>query len=68
MVARARGRRIRDTDGLSKEQLDWLRAKDFLGQLTPEEEELARRIGVYKWDGYVKRQRAQLGRHGKVEP
>jgi hypothetical protein len=68
MVKRARGRRIRGTDGLSKEELDWLRAKDFLGQLTPEEEELARRIGVYKWDWLVKMERARIGRRGKAKP
>jgi hypothetical protein len=43
----------------SPEYLAELEFKDFMGELTPEEIEIAKKNGIYKWDEWVKKQKKE---------
>ena len=39
-----------------------LKLLDFLGALSPEQIEVAKQLGIYKWDAWVKARRAGIRR------
>ena len=47
-------KRKNKTGELTKAQIEELRLKDFLGELTEDEIPIAKKHGVYKWDAWKK--------------
>ena len=52
-------KRKNSTKTISKRYLDELSLKDLLGELTEDEIKIAKTHGVYRFDGYVKKQRTR---------
>ena len=50
------------TGELTREQIEDLMFKDFLGQLEDHEIPIAQKYGLYKWDLYVKERDNRIGR------
>lgn len=49
------------------EYIGHLKVNDFLGQLTEEEIPVAQKLGIYKWDAYIKKERGRQCRLHDVD-
>ena len=49
------------------EYIGHLKVSDFLGQLTEEEIPVAKKLGMYQWDAWMKEKRCQRRERGEVE-